>query len=100
MGSAGAEQKDDLCRSSDRCNKQSKKEVLVATFLLLTSKSPYKEAGASMPDRAADGQPLDGPIDPEPRLRRHGRRQRRIAPLDASDRENAYHRQTQSHAPP
>ena len=38
----GAEQKDDLCRSSDRPNKESKKEVLVTTFLFLTSKSPYK----------------------------------------------------------
>jgi hypothetical protein len=37
-----AEQKDDLCRSSDRWNKESKKEVLVATFLFLTS--PYKGA--------------------------------------------------------
>ena len=41
----GAEQKDDLCRSSDRPNKESKKEVLVTTFLFLTSKSPYKGAG-------------------------------------------------------
>ena len=29
-----AEQKDDLCRSSDRWNKESKKEVLVATFFV------------------------------------------------------------------
>jgi hypothetical protein len=42
MGSAGAEQKDDLCRSSDRWSKESKKEMLVATFLFLTSRSPYK----------------------------------------------------------
>jgi len=40
MGSAGVEQKD----VSARWNKESKKEVLVATFLLLTSKSPYKGA--------------------------------------------------------
>jgi hypothetical protein len=44
MGSAGAEQKDDLCRSSDRWNKESKKELPVATFFFLTSKSPCKEA--------------------------------------------------------
>jgi hypothetical protein len=36
--SAGAEQKDDLCRSSDRRNKESKKEVLVATFLLVRAR--------------------------------------------------------------
>jgi hypothetical protein len=41
-----------------------------------------------MPDRSPDGQLVDRSVDLDSRLRRRGRRQRRIAPLDTSDREN------------